>query len=69
MAQKWSAQLERKSSFIKQEEITTILQEATADIEYWMSQKEKIKCKPNGHVTNLLKFFMSKVYDWFEAAP
>ena len=42
VAQKWSAQLERKSSFIKQEEISTILQEATADIEYWMSQKEKI---------------------------
>ncbi|MBX9577029.1 MAG: hypothetical protein K2W97_00965 [Chthoniobacterales bacterium] len=42
VAQKWSAQLEQKSSSINEEEMTTILQEATADFEYWNDQKKKI---------------------------
>lgn len=46
VAQKWSersAQLEQKSSSINKEEIVAILQEAKDDLEYWMSQKEKIE--------------------------
>lgn len=42
VAQKWSAQLEQKSSSINEEEIVAILQEATADLEYWNDQKKKI---------------------------
>ncbi|MEI6417286.1 MAG: hypothetical protein WCO92_06160, partial [Verrucomicrobiota bacterium] len=42
VAQKWSAQLEQKSSSINEEEIAAILQEATADLEYWNDQKKKI---------------------------
>lgn len=40
--QKWSDQLEQQPSSINDEEIAAILEEATADLEYWIYQKGKV---------------------------
>lgn len=42
VAQKWSGQLEQQSDPINEEGIRTILQAATADLEYWIDQKRKV---------------------------